>query len=306
MTTKKRRGVWREIKKHKVMYLFLLPAVILVLIFAYLPMGGIVMAFQKFDLVKGFAHSPWVGLKHFATFLKDADFFLSVKNTLVINLLSILFGFPLPVFFAIMIFSMAAGPYKHVTQTISYLPHFVSWVVVAGLVYKILDVNTGIVNVLLMRLGYEPVPFMREPDNFWAIITTVSIWKELGWGSIIYLAALSGIPAEQYEAATVDGANSRQRLLYITLPGMAPTIGLMFIFTVGGLLKDSFDAVYNLRNALVSSTANTIEYYVLAKGVLGGKLSLAAAIGLAQSVFSLALVVSANAISRKIRGYGAF
>jgi putative aldouronate transport system permease protein len=128
----------------------------------------------------------------------------------------------------------------------------------------------------------------------------------LGWGSIIYLAALSGIPAEQYEAATVDGANSRQRLLYITLPGMAPTIGLMFIFTVGGLLKDSFDAVYNLRNALVSSTANTIEYYVLAKGVLGGKLSLAAAIGLAQSVFSLALVVSANAVSRKIRGYGAF
>lgn len=306
MMTQGKRKLWKEVKRYKVMYFFLIPAIVLVIVFSYVPMGGVVMAFQQFDFVKGYSQSPWVGFKHFSTFLNDADFYTAVRNTLVINGLNIIFGFPAPILFAILLFSIRDGVFKRVSQTISYLPHFVSWVVVAGLVYKMLDENTGIINVMLVRLGYERHPFMREAKDFWPIITFVNIWKELGWGSIIYLAALSAIPSEQYEAAMVDGANGWQKLIYITLPSMAPTIALMFIFTVGGMLKDSFDAVYNMRNALVATRADTIEYYVFSKGILNGKLSLASAIGLTQSVFSLTLVMTANYISRKIRGYGAF
>jgi putative aldouronate transport system permease protein len=209
-----------------------------------------------------------------------------------------------------MIFGMRDGLFKKVTQTISYLPHFVSWVVIAGVVYKLLDVNGGIVNILIKNLGGTPVAFMREPDFFWWIMTIVSIWKELGWNTIIYLAALASIDATQYEAAMVDGATGFQQLVYITLPGLAPIIGLMLIFTMGTLVSSnsaiSFDAIYNMRNALVASRADTLDYYIYSKGVLGVKYGLSTAAGLLLSLISLFLVLGSNALSRRIRGYGAF
>lgn len=299
-----------RIKRYSVLYLFMLPAIILVLVFNYRPMIGVVMAFQDYDIVRGMWDSPWVGLENFRTFIQDPDFWLALRNTLTINGLYILFGFPLPIGLAILIFSMRDTAFKRITQTISYLPHFVSWVVIAGIVYKLLDTHSGIVNILIQYFGGEPIPFFREPDKFWWIITITSIWKELGWNTIIYLAALSGIDADQYEAAMVDGANSFQQLIYITLPGIAPTVGLMFIFTMGTLVSSnaatSFDAIYNMRNALIASTADTLDYYIYAEGVLGVKYGLSTAAGLMLSLISLALVLSANAISRKIRGYGAF
>ena len=306
----KKKTLGRRMWEYRTMYAFLIPAIIVVTIFAYIPMFGLVMAFQKYDLVKGFAGSDFVGLKHFSKFLRDKDFWAALQNTLAINGLHILIGFPLPIALGIAIFSMKNSVFKRVTQTITYLPHFISWVVIAGLVYKMLDQQTGIVNTLIVALGGERIAFMRDPNYFWGIIIVVAIWKEIGWNTIIYLAALSAIPTEQYESAVVDGANGWQKLIYITLPSIAPTIGLMLIMTVGNLVNGNggigFDAVYNLRNALLSSKANTLDYFIFAEGILSNKLSYATAIGLAQGLVSLVLVMLANATSRKLRGYGAF
>ena len=300
----------RRIRRYSTMYIFLIPAILVVLTFSYRPMIGVIMAFQKYDLVRGMFHSPFVGLENFKTFINDKAFWSALRNTLAVNGLYILFGFPLPIVLAIMIFAMKDTVFKRVTQTISYLPHFVSWVVIAGIVYKLLDVSSGIINILIKNLGGTPIPFVREPGYFWWIMTIVSIWKELGWNTIIYLAALSAIEAEQYEAAMVDGANSFQQLIYITLPGIAPTVGLMLIFTMGTLVSTnsaiSFDAIYNMRNAIVASTADTLDYYIYAKGVLGVKYGLSTAAGLVLSLVSLFMVLGSNALSRRIRGYGAF
>jgi len=268
------------------------------------------MAFQNYKVTLGMFHSPFVGLANFVEFLRNPGFYLALRNTLVINGLSVAIGFPLPIIFALVINSMNDGSFKKVTQTISYLPHFISWVVIAGLMYKILDQESGAVNLLLKALGAQAVPFMRQPQSFWGIITAVAIWKELGWNTIIFLAALSSIDVEQYEAAIVDGASGWQRLSHVTLPGIAPVIGLMFIFTIGMIFSAngnvSFDAIFNMRNALVRDTANTIDYYIYQEGVGQNRMSFAAAVGMAQNVVSFAIVMGANALSRRIRGYGAF
>jgi putative aldouronate transport system permease protein len=304
------RNQLRRIQRYRTVYLFLVPAILVVLIFSYRPMIGVIMAFEKYDIVKGMFRSPFIGLDNFNTFLSDDDFWIALRNTLVINGLYIFFGFPLPIALAIMIFAMKNSVFKRVTQTITYLPHFVSWVVIAGIIYKLLDVNSGIFNILVESLGGTPVTFMREPGLFWTIMTTGGIWKELGWNTIIYLAALASIEAQLYEAAMVDGANSFQQLIYITLPGIAPVIGLMLIFTMGTLVSTnsaiSFDAIYNMRNAIVSSHSDTLDYYIYSKGVLGVKYGLSTAAGLILSLVSLFLVLGSNALSRRIRGYGAF
>ncbi len=300
----------KRITRYRSLYLFLLPAVALVIVFSYAPMVGSIIAFEDYDIVKGMFRSPFVGLDNFKSLIDNDDFFRALRNTVAINGLFIVIGFPMPIALAIMIFAMKDTVFKRVTQTISYLPHFVSWVVIAGIVYKMLDENTGIINLMMERIGQERVAFFREPDLFWWITIIVAIWKEVGWNTIIYLAALSGIPPEQYEAATVDGANGFQQLIFITMPSIAPTIGLMLIFTAGSMVSSnspiSFDAIYNLRNALVSSHADTLDYYIYAQGVLRVKYGLATAMGLMQGVTSLLLVMGANALSRRIRKYGAF
>jgi putative aldouronate transport system permease protein len=304
------RNLQRRLKRYSTMYLFLLPAIIVSLVFYYRPMVGLIMAFENYDIVKGMFASPFVGFENFRQFIADKDFWSALRNTLVINGLYILIGFPLPIALAIMIFGMRDTLFKKITQTISYLPHFVSWVVIAGVVYKLLDINGGIVNILLKNTGGTPVAFMREPDYFWWVMTIVSIWKEVGWNTIIYLAALSSIDAAQYEAAMVDGASGYQQLVYITLPSLAPIIGLMLIFTMGTLVSSnsaiSFDAIYNMRNALVSSRADTLDYYIYSKGIQGVKYGLSTAAGLMLSLISLFMVLGSNALSRRIRGYGAF
>ena len=305
-----KKALRKRIYQYRVQYLFLVPAFVAVIIFAYIPMAGVVMSFMDYDILKGPFHSPWVGLEHFQEFLTDPEFWQSLKNTVGIDGLSILFGFPLPIIVAIAIFSVKDGPFKRVTQTISYLPHFVSWVVVGGLVYKLLDENTGAINTLIKACGGDAIAFMRDPGWFWPVIIITCIWKELGWNTIIYLAALSGIDSEQYEAALVDGAKSWQRLIYITIPSILPIVGLMLIMTVGNLINSngsaSFDAVYNLRNALTATSSDTLDYYIFSQGIQHNEYSYAAALGLVQGLVSLVLVMSANGISRKTQGYGAF
>ena len=309
-TGEEKKALRKRIRQYKIQYLFLVPAFVAVILFSYIPMAGVVMSFMDYDILKGPFRSPWVGFEHFQEFLTDPEFWQALKNTVGINGLSIIFGFPLPIIVAIAIFSIKDGPFKRVTQTISYLPHFVSWVVVGGLVYKLLDENTGAINTLIQACGGEPIAFMRDPGWFWPVIIITCIWKELGWNTIIYLAALSGIDSEQYEAALVDGAKSWQRLVYITLPSILPIVGLMLIMTAGNLINAngsaSFDAVYNLRNALTASSSDTLDYYIFSQGIQHNEYSYAAALGLVQGLVSLVLVMTANGISRKTQGYGAF
>jgi putative aldouronate transport system permease protein len=303
------RYTFKEIRRHRMFYLFLLPAAVVCIIFFYRPMVGLIMAFQDYKISKGMFGSPIVGLKYFKEFLQNPFFYLALRNTLVINGLNIAIGFPLSIIFALVLNSFETGPFKKVTQTISYLPHFISWVVVAGLAYKLLDKESGAINLLFAAVGANKAPFMRQPESFWPIITVVSIWKELGWNTIIFLAALSSIDPELYEAAIIDGATTSQKLFYITLPSIAPVIGIMFIFTIGSLFSSgnvSFDAIFNMRNALVSDTANTIDYFIYQEGVGKNRISFAAAIGFAQSIVSFVIVMGANSISKKVRGYGAF
>ncbi|HET6487263.1 MAG TPA: ABC transporter permease subunit [Spirochaetia bacterium] len=304
------RTTWKEVVRHRTLYLFLLPAVVLCLVFFYRPMIGLIMAFQNYKVALGMYHSPFVGLKNFQEFLQNPRFYQTLRNTLVINGLSIAIGFPLPIIFALVLNTLKDGSFKKVTQTISYLPHFISWVVIAGLMYKLLDQESGAVNLLIKLMGGKPVAYMRQAQSFWGVITVVAIWKELGWNTIIFLAALASVDVEQYEAAIIDGASGWQKLWGITLPAIAPVIALMFIFTIGNLFNAngnvSFDAIFNMRNALISDTANTIDYFIYQEGVQSNRMSFAAAIGFAQNLISFIVVMGANAISRKIRGYGAF
>lgn len=299
-----------QIKKHRIFYLFLLPAVISAFIFNYIPMGGVIMAFQDYLPQNGWLHSDFVGLTHFIEFLTDPDFYRALWNTLGINFLMILVGFPLPIIFSLALNEMRSQKFKRVTQTITYLPHFLSWVVIAGLAYRMFEQNYGAVNLLLAFFGQEKIAFFRESQYFWGLVVGLSIWKELGWNSIVYLAALSTVDPVLHEAAMIDGANRWQRLWKITLPSIAPTIAIMLVLQVGALVSSTasgswgvnFDAVFNLQNAMVAEKAITLDLYVYQQGIQYNRVSLAAAVGVVQSVVSLILVVITNRASKKISG----
>lgn len=291
------------IRKQKVLLLFLVPAVVTVTVFNYTPMFGLVMAVQNYKVANGFFGSEFVGFAHFVRFLKDPAFFLALKNTLGINVLAILFGFPAPIVLALLLDSLRSRWFKRFTQTITYLPHFISWVIVASLVYRMLDPETGMVNFLINAVGGESIPFMREPRYFWGVLVLTLVWKEIGWNSIIYLAAISGIDPQLYDAAKVDGAGRMRCIRHITLPSIAPTIALMFVLGLGSLVHVSFDAVFNLMNPLVYKSADVIDTYVYRVGIQMTKYSYATAIGLAQSVISVVLVVFGFRLAKRFNAY---
>ncbi|MFC4776121.1 ABC transporter permease [Paenibacillus sp. GCM10023252] len=299
--------LWRTLGNYKMLYLFLLPAVLVTFIFNYIPLVGVVMAFQDFNIVQGYFGSPFVGLDNFKNFLDNPDFYTALRNTLAMSFLLIIIGFPVPILFAIMINEMKNKAFKRIAQTLTYLPHFLSWVVISGLIYRMLEEYFGAVNLLLNALGLDKIAFLRDPDYFWGILVSGSIWKDMGWNSIIYLAAMAGIDPALYEAATIDGAGRWKKILYITLPGIAPVIGLLLIFNIGTLVGGaSFDAVYNLHNPLVGEKAMTLDYFVYLEGIRQNNPSLASAVGLTFSLVSFGLVLTANLISKKVSGYRAF
>ena len=298
----------RDIRKNAVFYVFLIPAFVTVILFNYRPMVGVLMAFQNFTAKGGLFGSEWVGMTHFESFLTNPEFYLSLKNTLLINLYMIIIGFPLPIIFALMLNEIGGIAFKRVTQTITYLPHFISWVIIAGMVYRMLDSDTGSVTALIRLLNNgRNIPLLRDGKFFRPMLISISIWKELGWNSIIYLAAISGLDPQLYEAATVDGAGRLRRLWHITLPGIFPTIFLLLIINIGTLVTGGhFDAVFNMQNPYIIGNASIIEYYVYMQGIFKQQFSYATAVGLAQSLVCLMLVFGSNALSRKFRGEGAF
>lgn len=280
--------------------LLMLPVVAYYVIFSYIPMAGIVIAFKEYRLLDGIWGSPWVGLKQFEVLFQTPSFFEVLRNTVVISALRILFGFPAPILLALLLNELRSEKYKRVIQTISYLPHFLSWVVLAGIFLQFLSPSSGPINILLTKMGLQPIYFLGQPSTFVPTIIATGIWQSIGWGSIIYLAAISGISPELYESALLDGANRLKRIWYITLPSIAPTIVVLFILNMGSILNGGFDQIFNLYNDAVMSVADILDTYVYRRGLTGLQYSYAAAVGLFKNGIGFLFVFATNLFARKL------
>ncbi len=282
------------------MYLLLIPALIAVLVFCYLPLAGIVIAFKDFDAIDGIMASPWVGLKNFKAIFTYPEFVQSIKNTLIYCSVCLFGKFPFPIILALLFNELSNIKFKRTVQTISYFPHFISWASVCGLTYAMFALDGPVNNVLsiLVGSGYEKTNILMDSKNFLPIMFFSGLWKEIGWGTIIYLAAITGIDASMYEAAEVDGCNKFKQVLYITLPSIKSTIVIVLILGLGGLVSANFEQVYGLQNAYTQNETNVINTLIYRQGIQGGEYSLSTAFGLMQSVVSLVLVLAANRFSK--------
>lgn len=293
--------------------MFVLAGMLYLFIFNFIPMFGLIMGFKDYDIimgVKGIFTSDWVGLKYFKEFVNEYNFGLLVKNTVGISLLKMVFSFPMPILFAVMLNEMKAPWFKKIVQTGSYLPHFVSWVIVAGISVQFFS-STGIINTFLMKIGLlkEPVKFLTDASNFWGLAVGTDIWKEMGWWTVVFLAAIVGISQDLFEAAQIDGASRLQRIWHITLPCIKPTIVTVLILSMGnlfggGLSGSNFEQSYLLGNSMNSDASEIIQTYVFKVGLSQGRYAYATAVGMVQSVISLVLVFLSNAVSKKIAGTG--
>lgn len=289
--------------KQRYLQLMVLPGIIWMIIFNYIPMGGIVIAFKNFKITKTISEAPWVGFEHFIEFFSDSAFSNILTNTLGISLLKLCIGFPLPIIFALLLNEIRSVKFKKAVQTISYLPHFISWVVLGGILITWLE-KSGMVNDLLIGLGIikERISFLGEARFFWVLALISDSWKELGWSAIIYLAAISGVDQQMYEAATVDGANKIHKIWYITLPSIAGTISILLVLAVSGMLNSNFDQLFILKNVLNVSRSEVIDTYVYQMGMSAGRFSYATAVGLFKSVIAMILLLIANKTTSKLQG----
>jgi len=290
------------INRYKFLYLLLLPAVVYVFIFRYLPIYGLASAFLDYNYVQGISGSTWVGFQHFQRLFGSSMFMDALKNTLIISSYKIISGLFCPVILAIMLSEIKQKWYQRTLQTVIYLPRFVSWVVYGGIVTLMLSPETGLINRIIEWMGFKPIYFLINPGYFRGLLVVTDILKEAGWGAIIYIAAIAGIDQQLYEAAIVDGASRLQRIFHITLPGISTTIAVMLIIRVGYLLSAGLDQVINLYNPMVLGVGDILDTYVYREGIEKLNISLATAAGLIQSVVGFALVLTANKISKKING----
>jgi len=302
--TRKERAVRfiRRAIRNRWLYAMSLPFVVWVFIFSYLPLWGWTMAFQRYRPGRPFFEQEWVGLDHFRALFRDELFYQVLRNTLAMSVMGLVAGFVVPIFFALMLNEVRQMLYKRFVQTVSYLPHFVSWVVVAGIVTKMLSTEGGPVNDLLLWLGLidEPVQFMAKGKLFWIIVTLADVWKETGWNAIIYLAAIAGIGPELYEAARVDGASRLQQMWHITLPGIRTTIVILLIMSIGHLISIGFEKQFLLGNNLVREYSQVLDLYALNYGLGMGRFSFGTAINIFNSVVSVMLLFTANGIFKRV------
>ena len=289
------RGMTKEIKKYLPFYMFLLPALILVILFCYMPMEGLAIAFKDYKMARGIEGSDWAGLKHFRALFSDPNFYRVLGNTLKISITTLLTTFPVTIIFTILVNEINRKRFK------SVVPHFLSWVVVGTFVYQLLSPTGGVVNAALIKMGIldKPLYFMAQKDMFLPIYLITNLWKTTGYSIVIYLATIAGIDTSLYEAASIDGANRFHRILHITLPAMFPTMCTMLILNIGSLISVGFDPVFNLYNDATYQTADVISTYVYRKGMVESRYDFSTAIGLFQNVVSLALVLIANWFARK-------
>lgn len=280
------------------LYVFLLPAILYFTIFHYIPMYGVQIAFKDFYATEGITGSPWAGFEHFSRFFDSYYFWRLIKNTIILSLYQLIL-FPLPIIFALMLNELKNGPFKKWSQTLTYAPHFMSVVVIVGMLVAFLDPITGIINHVITSLGGSSISFLTSPEWFRHIFVWSGQWQTLGWGTIIYLAALSGVNPELHEAAKMDGASRIQRILHINIPAILPTIVVLFILNIGSFMAIGFEKVLLMQNNLNAETSDIIQTFVYQTGLLEGQYSFAAAIGLFDSVINLILLVIVNQIARK-------
>ncbi|MBR0463614.1 MAG: sugar ABC transporter permease [Clostridia bacterium] len=282
----------------------LVPPIIYYAVFHYKPMTGLVIAFKDYNMFKGTWASPWSGLTTFRYIFKNPDFYRAIKNTLVLNVLNLILGFPMPILLALFLNELKTGVIKKITQTILYLPHFISWVIIGGMAYQIFSMTTGIVNNALNAVFGITVPFLTNPG--WWVFTyfIISVWHSIGWSAIIYMSAITSIDQEIYEAAKVDGSTRFHTMFFITLPNIKNTIVIMLILQVGTMATIGFEQPLSLQNSAVMSTADVISTFVYRVGTQNAKYSVATGVGMFQSIINFILVVGTNTISNRLTGQG--
>ena len=300
----KREPFLKYARKNAILYVMLAIGLSVIILFKYFPMYGVLIAFKDLDVVKGIWDSPWVGWDNFTYLFSFPDFYNVLKNSILISLYSFLWGFPAPILLALVLNEVRRQRVKRVVQTVVYLPHFISWVVIAGMVINFTSVPDGVINAALSKFGAEPIAFLQKPQYFRSIIVISDIWKEIGWGTIIYLAAISGVSSDMYEAATIDGANRLQRIIYITLPSIMSTVVVMLIMRLGSVLKNGFEQIFLLYNATVYDVADVFETFTYRIGMIDGRYGFATAVGLFQSVVGLVFILAANKLAKKFGGGG--
>lgn len=302
---RKNRRYWiNYFSRNWMLYLMLVLPMAFFIIFRYVPMTNIVIAFKDYNMFKGVWESDWVGLKWFEKAFTDRDFYNALRNTLTLNLLDLLAGFPAPILLAILLNELAFKRYKRFTQTVVYLPHFLSWIIISGIAKQLLAPRTGVVNIFLGNLGMQPIDFLMDQTLWVLTYVFLGLWKEIGWNTIIYLAAITGISPELYESAEVDGATRLRKIWHITLPGLRPTIVVLLIMSLGRILGSEFDRPYALGNDLVRSVADVISTMVYRVGIRSFQFSYTAAIGLFQSVICVIFLVVSNMIARRFGDRG--
>ena len=296
----------RKVIRDRHLYLLLLPVFAYYIIFHFVPMYGVVMAFTDYNIFAGIRGSEWVGLSNFRVMFRNDEFFIVLRNTVMLNVISLLVAFPAPLILALLLNEVRNRRFKRTVQGIVYLPHFLSWVVVSGLIISVLSPSSGLVNNFIRTLGGDSVYFMTDPVWWVGIYQLSGVWKDVGWGTIIFLAALSAVDPNLYDAAMIDGATRRHRLKHVTIPGITPTIMVVFLLSVGNVMTISFDRPFLLGNPMVLDVSDVISTYVYRVGLLNVDYSYAAAVGLFQSVVNFVFLLTANWLSNRIKGEGLF
>lgn len=294
----------RYLDRKKYLYLLLVPCVVYFFIFNYIPMYGIIIAFKDFNFAKGIIHSPWVGFEHFRYMFSLSDFYQVFWNSFYLGILRLVFTFPFPILLALLLNEIRQVAYQRLTQTIIYLPHFISWVVIGGILVNFLSPSWGLVNIFLKQFGIEPIFFLADPDYFRPIVVLSSIWKEAGWGSIIFLAAITGINSELYEAASIDGASRLQRIWNVTVPGIKSTIMVLFILRLGHIMGNGFEQIFVLQNPMNLSVSEVFETYSYRVGLLGSRFSFGTTVGLFTSVIGLIFLMMGDRLAKLMKEDG--
>ena len=302
-TAQKKQNFGVYMKRYWQLYVLLFLPMLYLLIFKYVPMVYIQIAFKKYSIVESVWNMPWAGNNGFEYFIKafnNKDFINALRNTLMLNLLDLVVGFPAPIIFALILNELVFKKFKRVVQTVAYMPHFLSWVIIYGLALQIFAPSSGLVNMVLNNFGIEAIPFLNDSKHWVATYIFLGVWQNFGWGSIVYLAAIAGINSELYEAASVDGCGRFKKMWHITLPGIKPTIVVLLVMNLGNILGSGFDRPFAMQNNLVMDVAEVISTFVYKNGIQGLQFSLTTAVGFFQSVICVIFLLLANWISRRL------
>lgn len=304
--TERRRSIWKGVKRDRFLYLLALPGIVFFILFKYVPMWGILISFQDYSPYQGMWASPWIGFEHYIRFFSNPDFLILFRNTMAINLLSLIFFFPLPILLSVMMNELRGNKFRKTIQSIVYLPHFLSWVIIVGITFLLLSTGEGIVNQLLVAAGLNKIDFLTNPNYFWVLLTVQSIWKDAGWGTVLFLAAMAGIDPQLNEAAKIDGAGRLRQIWHITLPGIRSVVVILLILRIGHIMDVGFEQVFLMMNGAVSEVADVFDTYVYRLGIKQGQLSFSTAVGVFKSFVGLILVIGANNLAKKFGEDGVY